>query len=76
MLSTVHAGDELSCDLLAGHLETLTLRGGELKGNPTDWQRVCQMSRPHGLEGGRTKQRAERNAENFGLDEEMLRAAK
>jgi hypothetical protein len=36
--------------------------------------RVCRMSRPHGLKGGRIQQRAERNAENYGLDEEMLRA--
>ena len=32
------------------------------------------MSRPHGLKGGRIQQRAERNADYFGLDEEMLRA--
>jgi hypothetical protein len=32
------------------------------------------MIRPHGLKGGRIQQGAERNADNFGLDEEMLRA--
>ncbi len=32
------------------------------------------MSRPHGLKGKRIQQRAERNADYFGLDEEMLRA--
>ena len=32
------------------------------------------MSRPHGLKGGRIQQRVERNADYFGLDEEMLRA--
>jgi hypothetical protein len=32
------------------------------------------MSRPHGLKGGLIQQRAERNADYFGLDEEMLRA--
>jgi len=30
------------------------------------------MSRPHGLTGGRIQERAEHNAEYFGLDEEML----
>jgi hypothetical protein len=32
------------------------------------------MSRPHGLKGKRIQQRAKHNAENNGLDEEMLRA--
>ena len=32
------------------------------------------MSRPHGLKGARIQQRAERNADYFGLDEEMLLA--
>jgi hypothetical protein len=60
---------------LAGHLETVALRGGELKGSPPGWRMVCRMSRPHGLKGGRTFQRAECTANNFGLDEEMLQAA-
>jgi len=59
---------------LAGHLETAALRGGELKGSPPGWPWVCRMCRPHDLKGGRMPQRAERNADDFGLDEEMLRA--
>jgi len=34
------------------------------------------MSYPHGLKGWRIEQRAERDAGNFGLDEETLRATK
>jgi len=59
---------------LPGHLETVALLGGELKGSPPGWRRVCRVSRPHGRKGGRIQQRAEHNAGYFGLDEEIFRA--
>jgi hypothetical protein len=58
----------------AGHLETVALLGGELKGSPPGWRRVCLVTRPHGRKGGRIQQRAEHNAGYFGLDEEIFRA--
>jgi hypothetical protein len=48
--------------------------GGELKGSPAGWKGMPN-DLSTGLKGGRIQQRAERTAANFGLDEEMLRAA-
>ena len=56
-----------------GHLETAALRGGELKGSPPGWSKGMPNVSSTGLKANDSV-RAERNAENYGLDEEMLRA--
>jgi hypothetical protein len=58
----------------AGHLETATLQGGDLKECPPGWRGVCRILPSTGLEGERSWSRAERSAEVFDLDDEMLRA--
>ena len=79
LISCILRSEEISLGQWANqpgrNLETVALRGGELKGSPPGWRRVCRMSCPQGPKGGRTSPKVERIADNLGLDEEMLLAA-